>query len=480
MKHIKKRKTRFILILCLLLIIGFSSISFVSYFVANNSLNQYIRANTLPLTSDNIYSEIQRDVLPTVIISSLMAQDTFVRDWILDGEQNIDQITNYLLSIQQRYKTETAFFISDDTRNYYHSTGLIKQVSINNSADDWYFLISGSQDNYDINVDIDAVDKQKTNIFINYKIFDYNGGYLGIIGVGLSSERVKELIEYYQTSYNSQVYFADLTGQVTLSHKQLTTLPNLHQSEGISDIADEILQSPSGSFTYMRQEQEVFLNTRFVPELGWYLLVEQIGKPEAHIQKTLWINLFVSFIITTLVLILGNLTIRKYQHRLIMMATHDKLTGINNRHGFEPILTQSIKIAARNKQALSMVLVDIDHFKAINDQYGHISGDTILTQFAETLSQNLRDSDSLCRWGGEEFIFLLADCNAGNAMHLAEKIRLAINATPFEINGEKIIVSASFGLSQYIIGESKDNLIARADSALYRAKTQGRNCVEQA
>jgi diguanylate cyclase (GGDEF)-like protein len=478
--HTGKRKTHFILIISLLLIIGFSSISFVSYFVASNSINQYIRANTLPLTSDNIYSEIQRDVLPTVIISSLMAQDTFVRDWIINGEQDIPRIKNYLQSIQQRYKTDTAFFISDKTLNYYHSTGLIKQVSNKNTADAWYFRVSKIQDDFEINVDVDTVDKQKTTIFVNYKIFNYDGQYIGIIGVGLSSAVVKNQIKYYQDSYDRQVYFVEPSGQITLSDENLHTHSNIHQTEGLASISEQVLSSPNGSYTYTRQGKEVFLNARFVPELGWYLLVEQIGRPESHIQKTLWVNLFVSLVITVIVLILAHLTVQKYQRRLITMATTDKLTGLHNRHAFDVTFKQSIKVTSRDKQPLSIVLIDIDHFKNINDNYGHLGGDKVLCKLANILTHSMRESDFLCRWGGEEFIMLLPKCNLEQAAALAEKTRSVINSDSTLIKDENINISASFGVSQYLIGETREQFIKRVDSALYRAKIHGRNRVEQA
>lgn len=480
MPHTEKRKTRFILVISLLLIIGFSSISLVSYFVANNSLNHYIRANTLPLTSDNIYSEIQRDVLPTVIISSLMAQDTFVRDWIINGEQDVPKIENYLQSIQQRYETETAFYVSDKTLNYYHSTGLIRQVSPEKTDDAWYFRVSKSADDFEINVDIDTVDTQKTTIFVNYKIFNDEDQYLGITGVGLSSKMVKNQIKYYQDSYDRQVYFVKPNGQIALSDEHLQANSNIYQTEGLSEIAEQVLSSDKGSYAYTRHGEQVFLNSRFVPELGWYLLVEQVGKPESRLQKTLWVNLFVSLAITIVVLILAHLTIRKYQRRLVVMATTDELTGLHNRHAFDLAFKQSIKIATRDKQPLSLVLIDIDHFKTINDHYGHIEGDKVLQEFADTLTDSLRDSDSLCRWGGEEFIMLLPKCNSAHAEVLAQKIRNTINRKQVLVNGNKIHLSASFGISQYIPEESRDQLIQRADSALYQAKSHGRNCVKLA
>ncbi len=123
------RKKYFIALLTGLLVVGFLFTSIVSYFVAQRSLSEQIAGNTLPLTSDNIYSEIQQDLLRPIFISSLMAHDTFVRDWVLNGEQNPEQMTRYLREIQKRYATVTSFFVSDKSYNYYHSSGILKTVS---------------------------------------------------------------------------------------------------------------------------------------------------------------------------------------------------------------------------------------------------------------------------------------------------------------------------------------------------------------
>ena len=110
------KKIYFAVVLCILLVVGFLTTSFVSFYVARQSLEQQISESPLPLTSDNIYSEIQRDLLQPIFISSLMAQDTFVRDWTLGGENDPEQIIRYLSEIQMRYDTVTAYFISDKTR----------------------------------------------------------------------------------------------------------------------------------------------------------------------------------------------------------------------------------------------------------------------------------------------------------------------------------------------------------------------------
>lgn len=153
------RKLRFVAILTILLGAGFITTCFISYYVAHDSISSQIAETTLPLTSDNIYSEIQRDLLRPIFISSLMAQDTFVRDWTLAGEQDERAIIRYLKEIQKRYGTVTSFFVSDKTRKYYHSTGVLKKVSESDPQDAWYFRVQKMHDDYEVNVDTDTADR---------------------------------------------------------------------------------------------------------------------------------------------------------------------------------------------------------------------------------------------------------------------------------------------------------------------------------
>ena len=121
-------KQKLIFVLSVLLIIGFATTSLISYYVSRGSLHNQIITSDLPLTSDNIYSEIQRDLLRPVLISSMMANDTFLRNWILNGEKDVGQITQYLSWIKVKYNTFTSFFISDKTRIYYHAGGILKSI----------------------------------------------------------------------------------------------------------------------------------------------------------------------------------------------------------------------------------------------------------------------------------------------------------------------------------------------------------------
>ena len=173
-----------------------------------------------------------------------------------------------------------------------------------------------------------------------------------------------------------------------------------------------------------------------------------------------------------------DITVRKETEReLERLATLDDLTGAYNRRSADSFLKNEINQVQRYGQPLSVVLFDIDHFKVVNDSYGHEQGDTVLKAVVDAASEHLRDADILSRWGGEEFLVLAPKTDLDGAMRLAERMRLAIDQTTSQ--GE-VHVTASFGVAQYRPGEMGSRLLKRADDALYRAKDGGRNRVESA
>ena len=168
---------------------------------------------------------------------------------------------------------------------------------------------------------------------------------------------------------------------------------------------------------------------------------------------------------------------RELQEALLKMekmATIDKLTGAYNRYKFEEKANHEISRARRYGHPLSLILMDIDRFKDINDSLGHLMGDTVLQQTAHIIANHLRDVDSLARWGGEEFIILLPNQSLEEAALAAERIRKLVSTNNFDGSTK---VSVSMGVSQYGQGESLDDLLRRADRLLYQAKQTGRDRV---
>ena len=159
------------------------------------------------------------------------------------------------------------------------------------------------------------------------------------------------------------------------------------------------------------------------------------------------------------------------------MASRDPLTNLYNRHKFSALFKSSHSTMVERENDMSLIIADIDHFKKINDTYGHNAGDMVIVNIAKLLLEKLRDIDMVCRWGGEEFVILLPAVNLDNALLVAEKLRSSIEELEIENVGK---VTASFGVSCVHKDDDIKSVVNRADIALYSAKAAGRNRVEKA
>lgn len=161
----------------------------------------------------------------------------------------------------------------------------------------------------------------------------------------------------------------------------------------------------------------------------------------------------------------------------LLAARQDALTGIGNRAALEQALATELGLAGRHGSRFSLLLIDIDHFKRINDGYGHAAGDEALRSVARQLQQLIRNSDAVFRYGGEEFVILLRNTDVTAAAILAERLRAAIECAAVRCNETAINVTISTGLTGYHDGATASSLLEQADRALYRAKQEGRNRV---
>ena len=157
-------------------------------------------------------------------------------------------------------------------------------------------------------------------------------------------------------------------------------------------------------------------------------------------------------------------------------ALTDSLTGIGNKRALDEALQRASAMADRHGAPWSLILCDLDHFKLINDNHGHVVGDHILARTAEKLEQALRNSDTVYRFGGEEFAILLPHTNEQEARDVADRIRAAIESIRVDGGETPLTVTASCGVAMHLTDEQPEQWLARADEALYRAKAAGRNC----
>ncbi|ALN20223.1 sensor domain-containing diguanylate cyclase [Ectopseudomonas mendocina] len=480
-----KRHTQTSLVLLLLFLLGsgFLTTSLLSYYASRDSIRQNIVNTELPLTSDTIYSEIQKDLIRPTQIASMMSRDTFLRDWALAGEQNPEPVTRYLREIQDHYGTFTAFFISEKTRTYYQAKGVLKQVQEDQPRDAWYFRVRSMDEPYEISVDPDMANADRLTFFINFKVFDYQERFIGVAGVGLTVDAVVKLVDDYQRRYDRNIFFTDRNGHLVLTGVEGGPMgarrgQSLSEVPGLEKLLEVLPQPKSGDYRYDEHQRSHFLNVRYIPELEWFLFVDKHEEGAlAGIRHSLYLNLLICLLVTAVVLTLVSLVIRRYQQRIAALATTDSLTNLPNRRGFELHVEQALQEAQRDSSPLCAVMLDLDNFKQINDRHGHLAGDVVLRSFAERLRAALRQSDILCRWGGEEFILLLKNTDRHAAHELAEKLRQHCADQRYPMGGEALQVTVSLGLSQWQPGEALHDLLGRTDRALYRAKQAGRDRV---
>jgi len=176
------------------------------------------------------------------------------------------------------------------------------------------------------------------------------------------------------------------------------------------------------------------------------------------------------------------LGLRRLERALATAASGlDPLTGMRSRTGMQEDLARELSRFQRNGKPFCIALMDIDHFKKVNDTYGHDNGDRVLSAAANHLSRSLRPFDDAWRWGGEEFLMCLKDADQAAGVLALERVRVSLERLPIKLgDGSAINVTASFGIAVVTQGATADSLIEQADKALYRAKTGGRNRIETA
>ncbi len=196
---------------------------------------------------------------------------------------------------------------------------------------------------------------------------------------------------------------------------------------------------------------------------------DYLTKPPAHPEE----------VVLTVERAMEKRRLRETNERLLRQleesALTDPLTAVPNRRAFDLALEQEVARAKRHKHPLSFVMLDIDHFKAVNDTFGHDAGDEVLRSFARTVSQVLREGDSLYRYGGEEFVAILPHADAAGATGAAERILAAVAESCVRVGSAAIRVTTSAGVSSLAEGGDGRDAISRADAGLYAAKKGGRN-----
>ncbi len=317
-------------------------------------------------------------------------------------------------------------------------------------------------------------------VFINHRLEDANGTFLGVTGVGLELTDIAESLKKYQDLFDHKIYMIDRNGLIQIHpEKSLVATTNIQDIEGISDVSESILSTKEEVkiLEYKDSQSAKTISIRYIPEFDWFLIVEKDHNSSLVVAKrSLFQNVIIGIIITILISFTINQVFKKHNQRLEYLASSDELTGLFNRRAFLKILQKEVYVVERYKYSSSLLMIDIDDFKSVNDHYGHFIGDNLLTEIVKAVKSSLRTSDFLGRWGGDELIAYLFRADSKEAFQIAKRIQKSVENTHIGIHKKDIHRTVCIGITTFTDpSPSTEELIKQADKALIRSKKEGEN-----
>ena len=219
--------------------------------------------------------------------------------------------------------------------------------------------------------------------------------------------------------------------------------------------------------------------------IGLFIALRMFTATRTYVYEEEWLfemmyynNMIVAFSVMSLIGYFFRQATSNHEKKVEALANTDHLTGLQTRRSMQKDLDGDIKRSFMNKQESIVIMADIDHFKSVNDTYGHDYGDKVLKEIAQRLKENLRDGDKIYRWGGEEFLIILTNISLNDAKSVAQSLRSDVSSAIFAFDTYEFNVSMTFGMAR--LNETFSNMedvIKRADQALYNGKENGRNCI---
>ena len=465
-----------IVIFTLLLVSSIGN-SVINYNSSLGIMQKQLKEQALPLSVANIYKEMQKNIIKPYLTSSMMANDTFLLQWLENDEHSVSKVTEYLKKIQNEYGMLATFLVSEKTKNYYTHNGFLEKISPDNRDNKWYFEFKNLDKDHEINIDLNTKITSVPIMFINFKMFNKQSEYLGATGVGIEVSYINNLLHTYESKYKLKASFLDKDGNYIMTHDShkdcLDDVPELSSQK------ESILSKASYMSSYMSKGSERLVHSTYVKELDIYLIVEaKLSDFTQDIEDTFKMNILLSLLLTFFIGFVLINRIRVYNEELETLAKCDTLTSLLNRRSFEEQFSYHLSLSKRKNETLSLIFIDVDNFKKINDQYGHHIGDQVLEEFSNILKENFRKTDCISRWGGEEFVVLLVDTSLDDALKLAKKIRLLTESSQELYTLLNKPVTISSGVTEVKDEDTQDSVITRADTAMYNAKQNGKNRVE--
>jgi diguanylate cyclase (GGDEF)-like protein len=405
-------------------------------------------------------------------ISQTLAKAKELKELMRNPLDNEEQVFATLKRLNKEFSLN--FFIASEiSRTQYDSEG--KKIELSEGKVDWYFRYKNQPEN----AMADIGQWQNPQFYIDLKIYDDEGKFLGVFGVGKSLKAFTEVFNEYKKTYGYDFIFVDQNKDITLtSDPELlikgVTFKNLADLPWFQILKPEQQQASLNNLLLQINGQEALIAELNIQPFDWTLyIITPLQSRQTEISRG-----FIISIVTLLAIIFGlflliyNL-LYYFKKDIQKIKQIDILTELANRNN----VTLKFEELMYEKQSVSLVLIDLDNFKPINETHGRKAGDIVLRQIAQMLQSDIRETDILGRWGGEEFILLMPNTGPHEAVELCQKLCKKMAGMTITTGTTSIQITASFGVSFTATPRTMSEVISAADDALFSAKRDGRNMV---
>lgn len=457
------------MITSVILIISFG----LSTTVSLKSLNKLIKENNLEnsVIYANEVANSVIDVFSEAVAVSETMNNTLIRH-ILDGGTSFTQtqkdeiIRKYLADIVSTFGYSTAFLADDKTMGYYAESGFLKIIDINNPDDDWYQPFKESGKLYELNVDNDQANNDRLTIYINARIKDNTGKFLGICGVGVPVKQVMLLLQSLEAQSNITIKLVSKDGIVRVARSGQLVFQRTE-----SELREMLKNYDySEQYSYSSRGSDGYTIIKYIPECEWFTVIEYDGGKTSILSTMLFKNLMTCLAIMLSVLIVINFVLNnftKHTQKFVEEALEDQLTGLKNRRAYSLEIERLNELPSLND--ISVATMDINGLKLTNDSFGHTAGDDLLRGAASIMTECFANKGwKLFRTGGDEFIAITTR-PIGDKTEITNEFKTQLKKFHHELIKE---LSVSIGIAKGCEEDisSVEDLIKMADKKMYADK----------
>lgn len=429
--------------------------------------------NMVTLTSKNISNEVNDFLSKPFIVAKTMANDALLKNWLRNenilSRDSLTLIKKFLSAYKNKYGYEEVFLVSERTHMYYYDGGMDRVISASNAKDKWYYDFKNSKNEYNITVDTDEIHKGSIYLYINFKIEDEKGNFVGVTGVALDISKINDIFEKYQKTYNLKAYITSKDNNIKIYSygakffKELSSLPELIENKELFN------RNRNMNFIWYKGKGEnTCITAEYINDLNWYVCVEKNmdSTERAFFSRVKYDIGYVCLILALTISLIASV-FSKYNKLVIKIENTDELTGLPNRKQFYGMLE---KLPESKIKDGYFFIFDIDHFKLINDNKGHLFGNKTLSLVAGAAQKHISDTGIISRWGGDEFSGIIY--SDFDPEKIFKEIMSDIADIPIETGDTLTISVGIYNIKNYT---STDDILNKADKALYISKNNGRN-----